>query len=351
MAFSTIHNISVEALSAAVPILTQDNLDLELLSEKERALFVKTVGIRYRKIASETTTASDLCFACAEDLFSKKVVERSEIKVLIFISQTPDYLIPNTASILQYRLGLQKSCIAFDVNLGCSGFVYGLNLAASLLSNITDGKALLLVGDVSTKVISKQDKSVMPLFSDAGSATVLAKAANKTMQFNLQTDGSEYDDIIIPTGGMRNRISPNSLKESEVEGSNFRAPIHMKLDGIKIFNFALREVAPNIKSLCDNANVSQSEIDFFVLHQANRLMLESVRKKLGVEEAKVPYSLYNFGNTSSASIPLTMVTNLREELQHKKLRLLLSGFGVGLSWGSVLLETENIFVSPLIEMA
>ncbi|HRN94346.1 MAG TPA: 3-oxoacyl-[acyl-carrier-protein] synthase III C-terminal domain-containing protein, partial [Chitinophagales bacterium] len=169
--------------------------------------------------------------------------------------------------------------------------------------------------------------------------------------FNLQTDGAEYDDIIISDGGMRNKISGNSLQEIETGKSNFRAPIHMKLDGIRIFNFALREVAPNIKALCEAAKKTQDEIDFFVLHQANRLMLESVRKKLGVEETKVPYSLYDFGNTSSASIPLTMVTNLRDDLMNRKLKLLLSGFGVGLSWGSVLLETENIFVSPLIEMA
>ncbi|MBX2909534.1 MAG: ketoacyl-ACP synthase III [Chitinophagales bacterium] len=351
MAFSTVHNIFIEALAAAVPAHTEDNLELQLLSEKERELFVKTVGIRYRKVAQKNITASDLCLACAEDLFSKKVVNRSEIKVLIFITQTPDYLIPNTASILQHKLGLQKDCIAFDVNLGCSGFVYGLNLAASLLANITEGKALLLVGDVSTAVISKRDKSVVPLFSDAGSATVLARKTNKIMQFNLQTDGAEYDDIIISDGGMRNKISGNSLQEIETGKSNFRAPIHMKLDGIRIFNFALREVAPNIKALCEAAKKTQDEIDFFVLHQANRLMLESVRKKLGVEETKVPYSLYDFGNTSSASIPLTMVTNLRYDLMNRKLKLLLSGFGVGLSWGSVLLETENIFVSPLIEMA
>lgn len=351
MAFSTVHNIFIEALAAAVPAHTEDNLELQLLSEKERELFVKTVGIRYRKVAQKNITASDLCLACAEDLFSKKVVNRGEIKVLIFITQTPDYLIPNTASILQHKLGLQKDCIAFDVNLGCSGFVYGLNLAASLLANITEGKALLLVGDVSTAVISKRDKSVVPLFSDAGSATVLARKTNKIMQFNLQTDGAEYDDIIISDGGMRNKISGNSLQEIETGKSNFRAPIHMKLDGIRIFNFALREVAPNIKALCEAAKKTQDEIDFFVLHQANRLMLESVRKKLGVEETKVPYSLYDFGNTSSASIPLTMVTNLRDDLMNRKLKLLLSGFGVGLSWGSVLLETENIFVSPLIEMA
>ncbi|HRN95795.1 MAG TPA: hypothetical protein PL084_13815, partial [Chitinophagales bacterium] len=125
MAFSTVHNIFIEALAAAVPAHTEDNLELQLLSEKERELFVKTVGIRYRKVAQKNITASDLCLACAEDLFSKKVVNRSEIKVLIFITQTPDYLIPNTASILQHKLGLQKDCIAFDVNLGCSGFVYG----------------------------------------------------------------------------------------------------------------------------------------------------------------------------------------------------------------------------------
>ncbi len=351
MAFSAVHHITLDALAASVPAASEDNLELTILNEKERELFVKTVGIRYRRVAANGITAADLCAACAEDLFSKNAVQRSDVKVLIFISQTPDYLIPNTASLLQHKLGLAKDCIAFDINLGCSGYVYGLNVAASLLANMNTGKALLLVGDVSTAVISKRDKSVVPLFSDAGSATVLSKKAGEAMHFNLQTDGAEFDDIIIPEGGMRNRFSEKSLCETERESGNYRAGVHMQLNGIRIFNFALREVAPNIQQLLTEVQYNKEQIDYFVFHQANKLMLESVRKKLDVPEHKVPYSLFDFGNTSSASIPVTLVNNLRAELTDKKLQLLLSGFGVGLSWGSVLLKTENVFVSPLIHVA
>lgn len=351
MAISTIYNVSLDAIAAAVPQNTEDNFSLDILSEKERALFVKTVGIRHRRVADKNTTASDLCLACAQDLFKKKVALPSEIKVLIFISQTPDYIIPNTASYLQHQLNLSKDCIAFDVNLGCSGYVYGLNLAVSLLSNLQEGKALLLVGDVSTAVISQRDKSVVPLFSDAGSATIISKKEGKVMHFNLQTDGAEFDDIIIPEGGMRNRLCAASLQETEGENGNFRAGIHMKLDGVRILNFALREVVPNIRQLLERTNFNENNIDYFVFHQANKLMLESIRKKLKATEDRVPYSLYNFGNTSSASIPLTLVSQLSSALATTRLHLLLSGFGVGLSWGSVLLETENVFVLPLIEIS
>jgi 3-oxoacyl-[acyl-carrier-protein] synthase-3 len=350
MALCTLPNISLDAMAAAVPAHTEDNLSLELLSPKERELFVKTVGIRYRKIAPKGLTASDICGACAEKLFSQNIVARSDIKILVFLSQTPDYFIPNTASILQHKLRLGKDCIAFDINLGCSGYVYGLYIVGSLLSHLAEGKALLLVGDISSAVISKLDRSVVPLFSDAGSATVLSKKIGSNLHFHLQTDGSEFDDIIIPAGGLRNPLSVESFVEKEREPGSVRADIHMKLDGIRIFNFALREVAPNIETLLQHTKYDAASVDFFVFHQANQLMLESVRKKMNISVTKVPYSLYEFGNTSSASIPVTLVTQLQQALISKKLRLILSGFGVGLSWGSVLLETENVFVSPLIEM-
>jgi 3-oxoacyl-[acyl-carrier-protein] synthase-3 len=213
-----------------------------------------------------------------------------------------------------------------------------------------NGKALLLVGDVSTQTISKQDKSTAPLFSDAGTATALQYSSGSSMSFNLQTDGNEYDDIIIPDGGYRNPFNEKSLEVGEYEKGVSRSRLDMKLDGLKIFNFALREIAPNINNLLDENNIDKDSVDYFVFHQANLLMLESVRKKLKIGAEKVPYSLYDYGNTSSASIPITMLTKLRENLISKKTNLVLSGFGVGLSWGSVYIETENIFCSELVEI-
>jgi len=199
-------------------------------------------------------------------------------------------------------------------------------------------------------VISQRDKSVVPLFSDAGSATIVSYKQGNNFYFNLQTDGAEYDDIIIRDGGLRNATNAESFIEEEEEPGIFRNNLHMKLNGIRIFNFALREVVPNIRSLYEKYNLNLHETDYIFFHQANKLMLESVRKKLNVEAKKVPYSLYNYGNTSSATIPLTMVVNTRKELSENKNHLLLCGFGVGLSWGSVFLETKNIYIPELIEV-
>lgn len=350
MAVFTIPHIKLSGLAGCVPQQTQDNKEIEILPPNERELFINTVGIRYRKVVPDGVTASDLCYTAAERLLTDLNWNREEVKILVFITQTPDYLIPNTSSILQDKLKLPKSCLAFDVNLGCSGYVYGLSIVGSLLQNMPGAKALLLVGDISTRTISMRDKSTAPLFSDAGTATALEHNASGKMYFNLQTDGKEYDDIIIPDGAFRNPVSLQSFEVKTYEGGIKRTDLSMKLDGIKIFNFALREVAPNINTLLTETAIDKNNIDYFVFHQANKLMLESVRKKLQLEPAKVPYSLYHYGNTSSATIPLTMLVNLRSQLQSQPLKLLLSGFGVGLSWGSAYLETEKIVCPELIEL-
>ena len=350
MAVFTVPHIKLSGIAASVPRQTEDNKDFALLSENERELFIKTVGIRYRRVAPKGMTSSDLCLAAAEKLLDTLKWKRDEVQALVFVTQTPDYIIPNTSSLLQDKLGLSKNCIAFDVNLGCSGYVYGLSIVGSLIQNMTGGKALLLVGDVSTQTISMQDKSTAPLFSDAGSATAIEYSEGNAMHFNLQTDGKEFDDIIIPDGGYRNRFTAQSMLPLEYEKGITRSQLDMKLDGLKIFNFALREIAPNINALLDQKNISKATVDYFIFHQANLLMLESVRKKMQLEGDKVPYSLYDYGNTSSATVPLTMVTKVREALISKKINLVLSGFGVGLSWGSVYLETANIICPELIEI-
>lgn len=350
MSVFTVPNVTVKGISVAVPKQVADNLQFELLAEKEREMFVKTVGIRYRRVAEKETTAADLCFTAAEKLLNDLQWNREEIKILVFITQTPDYIIPNSSSLLQEKLGLSKNTLVFDVNLGCSGYVYGLSIAGSLLQNFPNGKALLLVGDVSTQTISMNDKSTAPLFSDAGSATALEFSSGKEIYFNLQTDGKEFDDIIVPDGGFRNRVNEKSFEKKEEEKGITRSNLDMKLDGVKIFNFALREVVPNINTLFTEKKMEKKSVDYFLFHQANLLILESVRKKLKVEADKVPYSLHHFGNTSSASIPVTLVTQLREKLRYEKLKLLLSGFGVGLSWGSTYIETEKIACPELIEV-
>lgn len=347
MSIFSIKNVCIKGIACAVPKNIELNKDYIYHSELEKKQFAKTTGIEQRRIVNDNTTASDLCYISAKKLIKKLNWNTKDIDILIFISQTPDYKIPGTAPFLQDKLGLAKTTMAFDINLGCSGYVYGLNVISSLLQNIK-GKALLLVGDVSSSIINKKDKTVAALFSDAGSCTALEYSEDSSkMYFNLQTNGAGYKAINIKDGGMRFPFSANSLKFNKETSSR---NIDMKLDGISIFNFSRKEVATNIETLLEFYKLKKENIDFYVFHQANLFMNEFIRKKLKIEEKKVPYSLKTLGNTSSASIPITLINNLREGLEEKPLNLLLSGFGVGLSWGSIYIKTNKITALPLIEV-
>jgi 3-oxoacyl-[acyl-carrier-protein] synthase-3 len=347
MAIFSIDKVSITGLAVAVPKNTELNIEYPYHTDLERQQFLKTTGIEERRIVNDSTTAADLCYRSAKDLLEELEWDKESIKVLIFISQTPDYLIPGTAPFLQEKLGLSKSTLTFDINLGCSGYVYGLSVIASLLEK-TKGKALLLVGDVSSSIINKKDKTVAPLFSDAGSCTALEYDDNASqMVFNLQSDGKGYEAIKRQDGGMKSPFSEQSLIFNDETN---RRGLDMKLNGIDVFNFSRKEVVPNIENLTIAYNIDIETIDYFVFHQANLFMNEHIRKKLKIEASKVPYSLRKLGNTSSASIPITLINNLGVKLQEKPLKLLLSGFGVGLSWGSSYIQTNKIKTLPLIEV-
>jgi len=352
MAIFSVPDIKIAGISASVPKKELRNREYEWVSEKERENLVKLVGVERRRVAEAGLTTSDLCLPAAEKLIEGLNWDRSDIELLIFVSQSRDYLIPATAGILQDKLGLSKSCVALDISLGCSGYVYGLSLMGRMMAGGAIRKGLLLVGDVSTQTTSYKDKSTYPLFGDAGTATALEYDPNaSSMAFNLQTDGSGYKAIIIPDGGIRNLASAqSSFKEEEISEGIIRNRYHIALDGMAVFNFSITEVAPNIKKLLKFIDVEVDDIDYFVMHQANRIMNETIRKQLKAAPEKYPYSITEYGNTSSASIPLTIVTEISEEIASRKQRLLMSGFGVGLSWGSVVLETENVYCPPLIEM-
>ena len=351
MALLSFSGVKINGIAAAVPSRVKYTKDYDLISEKEQENLVRMVGVEQRRVADEGTATSDLCQAASEKLIQGLGWDRNEIDLLVFISQSRDYIIPATAGILQDKLGLSKSCLAFDISLGCSGYVYGLSVMGSMMANGQLRKGLLLVGDVSTKNTSYKDKSTYPLFGDAGTATALSYGSEAgTMAFNLQTDGAGYEAIIIPDGGIRNFASPDtSFQYEKIDEGIERNKLHIALDGIEVFNFSLREVAPNVKALLADQGREIGDIDFYVMHQANRLMNETIRKQLKIAPEKYPYSIAEFGNTSSASIPLTMAYRIREELQKLHLHLLLSGFGVGLSWGSAIIETDKIYCPEIIE--
>lgn len=340
---------SIAGISACVPSATEKNTDYVQVNEQERNLFMQTTGVRERRVSPVEICASDLCFHAAEKLLSELNWKKEEINLLVFVSQSPDYFLPATSVILQHKLGLSKNTMAFDINLGCSGYVYGLSVISSLMNNPGINKALLLVGDKSTISLNPNDKTAYPLFGDAGSATALERKENEIF-FNLQSDGEGKNAIIIPGGGTRNRYYEGILKDTEEAPGIFRNACNLHLNGEEVFNFSLREVKPNVDELYRFSGKSIDETDYFVFHQANKLMNESVRKKMKIDISKVPYSIGRFGNTSSASIPLTIVTELKEQVTSQKLKLLLAGFGVGFSWGSVWLETEKLICPDLVEI-
>ncbi len=349
MALFSVQNIQLTGIAACVPKNRENNIDLSIIKEKEKQLLIKTTGIRYRHIAPKHITTSDMCFKAATALLKEKKIDRKDIEILIFVTQSPDYYLPATSIILQDKLKLSKNCIAFDIQLGCSGYVYGLSVISSLMNNAKLKKGLLLVGDKSSFSPSKDDKSTYPIFGDAGTATILAYNTNaEKIDFNLQSDGAGHQAIIIPDGGMRNPFNEKS-NEIKTYGTGIkRSRKNLFLDGIEVFNFSIREAPLNVSNLLHYNNTHINDYDYFLFHQANKLMNETIRKKLKLNANKVPYSLYNYGNTSSASIPLTIVTELKDVLTHGVKKVVFSAFGVGLSWGSASIELNNVTCLPII---
>ncbi len=351
MAFFSIQDIAVKGIAAAVPSNMVSNWDYDLLTESEKKLLVKTTGVEQRRMAFPGMTTSDLCYEASEKLLKELDWKKEEIDILIFVSQSADYYLPATSIILQDRLGLSKSCMAFDIGLGCSGYVYGLSVIAGMLKATGLKKGLLMVGDISTVTCSKEDKSTYPLFGDAGTVTALQFEENAhPISFDLNSDGSGKDAIIIPHGGIRNLASPESFVKEEIAPGIVRSKMELALNGLDVFNFSIKEVPNSLKEFLEKTGQTPESYDYFVMHQANKLMNETIRKKMGFPPEKVPYSISKYGNTSSASIPLTIVSELSNDLRNSEKRLLLAGFGVGLSWGAVSLNLKNVVCPEILEL-
>ena len=339
--YSVLEAIKVIGMAAAVSN-TWDSVR-EISTEEESVInkFIKTTGVEGRYSASPKQCTSDFCFAAAEKILSEKNINRDEIGVLVFVTQTSDYGIPATACVLQERLGLNKSCIAFDVNLGCSGFTYGITIAGSLLMSTKAKYALLLAGDTSAREKSQKEKkkfghSAELLFGDSGTATLLEKTPTDRILTSSHTDGAGFKAIISPYGGYRNPDRP----ESEVPGT--------RMDEIAVFNFATSEATDQINSYMEETNTSPEDYDGLVLHQANLMIMKRIAKRTSFPTEKLFISLNKFANTSSSSIPITIVDKYGEEDDDRDVKLLCCGFGVGLSWSTVALQISVRDIYPLV---
>ena len=345
-----LQKVDIVGIGSAVPSQVVYNKENRDFTAGEVEKIVASTGVIARRVVSAKLCTSDLCYAAAENLLNELACDRNEIDIVLFISQTPDYILPATACVLQHKLNLKKEIIAFDINLGCSGYTYGLIVLANLLSSGLYKKALLLAGDTISKVVSPQDRSVAFLFGDAGSATLLEYNPKAlSMYFDFGTDGVGFDKLQIEAGGYRTPFHTNLMEKKLCEGDNYRAKTDLYMSGADIFNFTLREVPRTIDACLQTAKLAKADIDLFFLHQANLFMLNHLVKKMGLEGDKVPMTLQNYGNTSVASIPLTMSQEWQTFAQSKK--ILLCGFGVGFSWATIILETKNlkIFAPVIVE--
>lgn len=352
MALLQYNNIGIGALAAAVPHRIIDNYKYtEHFPEDEVRKIIDKVGIYERRFADDNMCSSDLCFAAAEKLINDNNIDRSEIDLLVFISQTPDYRMPATSLLLQDRLNLSSATMAFDINLGCSGFIYGLGVVSGLMQQPGIRKALVLDGETRSKVYSPKDRRTAFLFGDAGVAALIEKDEKFGKSFfSFNSDGSKEDLIKINAGGYRTPSSIDTLKEKVVdEHGNIRNEEQGYMNGGDVFNFVIKEVPKDIKMLLEYAAVEKDDIDYYIFHQANGFMNSYLAKKMKLDVNKIPSTIEKFGNTSSVSVPLTIASELQYKLQERK-KLLLSAFGVGMTWATGIVNFENCRISDLIEI-
>jgi len=344
MAYLKFNNSRIVGIAAGVPRHIEPTISTtDAYNAKE---YMETTGIVEKRYSINFTT-SDLCLGAVERLIADLGWDKGEIDGLIFVSQTPDYILPATSCVLHGKLGLKKSCLCFDISLGCSGWVYGCSVALALLETGAMKKIIVLAGDARKHAAEEPDQ----LFGYAGTATAIEynPLKSRPIMIDLGTDGTGYDAIIRPGGGTRNPFNEHSLELEACEDGRKRHALQTRMKGMDVFAFGISTAPKSIKNLGKEFKFDYGTYDYFVFHQANRKMNETIRKKLKLPEEKVPYSMTYFGNTSSASIPVTIVTKLADKLTgHKK--IIGSAFGVGLSWGTIAFETEDLLVSSLVEM-
>ena len=352
MKHTMVRGVRIRGVASAVPdrVVTAAD-EAAVFGEAEMEKIASATGIRERRVAPEGVCTSDLCMAAANELLERSGVARDSLDALILVTQTPDYVLPATACSLHGRMGLATNCAAFDVNLGCSGYTYGLWMAAHLIAGGGASRVLLLAGETSTRRVNPLDRSARPLFGDAGTATILeADSASGEMRFVFGTDGTGQNDLFIPAGGFRLPDAAAACDARIGDDGNPRRLVDLHMDGSAVFVFTLDRVVPLIREAIRDASWSVGDVDAAVLHQANEFMLKHIAKAVKLPWEKVPCSLGRFGNTSSASIPLTMTTALARDGVIPPANLLLAGFGVGLSWCSATFATNEIFAPPLVEV-
>lgn len=349
---SYVDSVRVVGLCVAVPANQELIADSRYGSPEMLARFTAATSIKSRRLCAPDQFCSDLAVAAASRLLDDLDWRRDEVGALLLVTQTPDLALPATACIIQERLGLSTECAAFDINLGCSGYPYGLYVAASMLRPQGCSKILLLAGDASGKSNNNPALDAMPpLFGDAATATALEWSQDAPrILFSLHTDGRGWDKIMERKPGGRPGIEPRLFRHVMGSDGSVHVNTQYQLKGEDVFNFSVRTAPGAVEKMLARAGWEKNEVDFYVFHQANRMINEFIRKQLKLDAAKVPSTLPLFGNTSCSTIPLTMADQLGARLRETPQKLVLCGFGVGLSWGTVACEVGPIICPAMVEI-
>lgn len=345
----TFHNIGIKAIAACVPqkiVKTAEQVGFFTPDKLEG--FIATTGIEERRITTKTETAGDLCIQAAENLIAGMNMNKNDISALLFVSQTPDHRMPNTACILQDKLGLANTIFTLDINQACSGYVWGL-ITAYTLCNAGFDNVLLLVGDTPSKFLSDKDSSTTLMFGDAGTASLICRGEEfGESYFSFNTDGRYRDVVFIPNGGYRNMSCPDGFVYDKDDRGNEKNAEQIHMDGIEVFSTSINVMSKDIQNLLNYAGMTVDDIDTFVLHQANRFMNKKISKKLKISPEKEINSIHKFGNTSCTSIPLNMAFN-KDNFGDSD-RLLFEAIGASFTWGSAIVKLaglKNFGVSEL----
>jgi len=350
MAIGELKNVRIRGISCCLPdnkVLNTDYYERfgKYLVDKA----IKLTGINTRYVAIKEQCASDLAYTAAERLIEKLNWDKDTIKGLIFITQSPDYRKPSTACVLQYRLGLSEYCAAFDVNLGCSAFIYGTFFGSLMMSDNDINRTLVLIGDAGSRYASPEDHSSILLHGSAGSAIALEydEEVNNSIKYSLKTDGSRFKSLYTPAGASRNAYTAKNEPYLHDDGI-MRSDYHHFMNGLDIFQFSITKVPKTIKEFLKHYQLGNDMFDYLVLHQANKFTVEKVAKKIGFPLEKTPINVEKYGNCSGSSIPLLIVDKIKREAENDRIRLLTSGFGGGLSWGVMDLTLDHIIIPDIM---
>jgi 3-oxoacyl-[acyl-carrier-protein] synthase-3 len=350
----TFKNRRISAVVAVVPkeeYRFDDEYPVFKLTEDKAKRFKKMMSLDRHRIAPPGVCSSDLCQHGLQHLLDGGILKKEEIGALIFVSQTPDYTMPPTSNVIQGKLGLGREMICLDINQGCSGFLLGLMQAFLLLDIAALPKVVLLNGDTCSKQTDRCNRISYPLTGDAGSVTIIERCEEENpIYVDVKNDGSRHQAIMIPAGRYRMPSTPETLKLKEVEEGVVRNLEHVHMDGAAIFSFTMEDVPPQIDEILEFSGDTRDSIEHFLFHQPNPFILKQMADKMRIPLTKLPNNIVSlYGNCSSVTIPLNITHNCSEQLLREKSRVCLSGFGVGLSWISMVMDLGPLAASKILE--